>query len=317
MEHGKRMKKANDPIFFSKGDGFKGYSKPGGTEKTDRSNREVEIGYKTYLPNFKSIKNKLKAKKRLSHQRFDKPKSSEDTLKMMSYKQDQKDPNSSIRKDEFPKKILEINGKKPVVPTSDMVAEFYMTEKRKLNIWTYLFRSVYTSLNQIVKMCEIERKVEFCTGVIETLKNYIKEVEKVSNSIRIEDQMKKKKSMAWEIRASPNKETSTLEDINKINDKKVDVFFDDQGMVEFKLLNELVINGKLSFYDAIVMIIRERAVLFDMIATEDPENYFREFQEKEESNSASRGSFVNQHSTSIGLIIDKYSYFRGLLLGGF
>lgn len=37
------------------------------------------------------------------------------------------------------------------------------------------------------------------------------------------------------------------------------------GKVEFKILNELVSEGKLNFLDAIVLIIRERASLFSEV----------------------------------------------------
>ena len=249
-------------------------------KKGDLSNsgyKEVEVSYKHFLPNRKTILNKLKAKKRYSHKHFQKQKSQEETSKMKS---------KLTTKEVVQSKERERRATDEVKPSQDSIARFYMQERKKLNIWTFLFQKLYTSFNQILKMCEIERKVEFCRGIEETLTNFLHETQKVARSLKVEEQSTAK-STAWEIRPQLKKDSVTLNDLSRIDEKKVDLQFDDKGEVEFKLLSELVSEGKMSFYEAIVLIIRERAALFDMLYEEES---VREMTIREEL-SMSRGSF--------------------------
>ena len=114
--------------------------------------------------------------------------------------------------------------------------------------------------------------------------------------MKMEKHFQKKQSTAWEIRSSPKKDGSVLNGINKIDETRMDLHFDDQGTVEFKLLNELVYNGKMSFYEAIFMIIRERASLFELFGEDGLEEVEYEYK-KEESGSMSyssrQGSWVD------------------------
>lgn len=215
-------------------------------EQAASTQKEVEIGYKHYLPNRKIILSKLKAKKRYSHKHSQKQKSQETPVKGKS-------------KLTRPKEAVPAKEAPP--PNRDSIAQFYRQERKKLNIWTYLFQKLYTSFNQILKMSEIEKKLEFCRGIEETLGNFLSETRKVSQWVEVEG-ARSRKSTAWEIRATPNKEP----ELDRIDERRVDVQFDDRGQVEFKLLSELVTGGKMTFYEAIVLIIRERAILFDMLA---------------------------------------------------
>jgi hypothetical protein len=248
-------------------------------EQNNSSQKEIESGFKHYLPNRKAILSKLKAKKRYSHKHFQKQKTQETAKKVKSKIQQTKEAASSkeIQKNETNKM------------NKDSIAKFYMQERKKLNIWTFLFQKLYTSFNQILKMCEIEKKLEFCKGIEETLENFLKETNKVSKWLKVEEEKKNRKSTAWEIRAT--QKSNAINDINRIDDRKIDLQFDDHGQVEFKLLNELVAEGKMSFYEAIVLIIRERAVLFDLFTDNISE---REFLNDEHDGSLmSRGSLVN------------------------
>ena len=143
------------------------------------------------------------------------------------------------------------------------LSKFYKQEKRKLNIWTFLFGQVNSALAQILKMCEIENKVAFFKGLLDTLGGFTQETEKLLHAKEIENlnQTQKKGPSAWEIRADNRSDSAALQSIHNIDDKRVESRFEDQTNVEFRLLNELVTSGQLDFQDAIVLIIRERAQL--------------------------------------------------------
>jgi hypothetical protein len=254
-------------------------------ESSNQNSKEIEVGYKHYLPNRKSILSKLKAKKRYSHKNFQKQKTLEDSSKTKTKIKTQKE-NISIK--EAPS-----NPESTPKLTQDCIARFYTKERKKLNIWTFLFQKLYTSFNQILMMCEVERKLEFCRGIEETLENFLSETRKVAHSLKVEEQNKHNQSTAWEIRAPLKKEVSALNNLHKIDQKQVENRFDDKGQVEFKLLNELVSDGKMSFYEAIVLIIRERAVLFDLFNDELQSKEFL-LNDGVEDLSLSRGSFAYQ-----------------------
>jgi hypothetical protein len=268
-------------------------------EPNQSTQKETDSGFKHYLPNRKTILSKLKAKKRYSHKHFQKQKSQENGKKVKSKLMQTKEGASSK---EIPKNESVKNNK-------DSIAQFYLQERKKLNIWTFLFQKLYTSFNQILKMCEIERKLEFCKGIEETLENFLKETQKVSHWLKVEEEKKNKKSTAWEIRTS--KKTTTLNDINRIDDRKIDLQFDDRGQVEFKLLNELVSGGKMSFYEAIVLIIRERAALYDLFADNISEREF--LNDENEGSLVSRGSLVHHSGILSKLYFNKFLEFLKFL----
>lgn len=251
-------------------------------ESSQNHSKEIEAGYNYYIPSRKSILSKLKAKKRNSHKNIQKQKSNDEASKLRPRPKQKEDPQP-------PKE------EKPITepPSKHSIANFYRKERRKLNVWTFLFKKLYTSFNQILTMCEVERKLEFCEGIEDTLKNFLKETQKVTHSMRVEETEKNKKSKAWEIRAPPKKDPTGLSSLSRIDEKRVDHQFDDKGQVEFKLLNELVSDGKLSFYEAIVLIIRERAVLFDIWGEAESREFLLNGEGVEEL-SLSRGSFAYQ-----------------------
>ena len=66
------------------------------------------------------------------------------------------------------------------------VGEFYIAQRRKINIWTFLFKELTKSIEQILYMCEIENKLEFCKGVRETFKKSTRELDKIEQKIKLE-----------------------------------------------------------------------------------------------------------------------------------
>lgn len=148
----------------------------------------------------------------------------------------------------------------------DNLAKFFIGEQKKINIWTYLFKELSKSIDQILRMCEIESKIEFCKGVTQTLKNGLKSLEKIEHKIKLENQTKKN-NCAWDVNIFSLKksEEDILRESGYENDFEKIFKQNEEGLVEFKLLNELVLNGKMNFYEAIVLIIRERAIIYKEI----------------------------------------------------
>ncbi len=104
-------------------------------------------------------------------------------------------------------------------------------------------------------MCELEGKSSFCKGVQETLQNYISELSDISSKVEVEESQGK--SCAWNV-SLQNPEFEF--EFDELKDSIFDVF-DETREAEFTLLQELVHEGKLTFDEAIVLIIRERAAL--------------------------------------------------------
>ena len=106
-------------------------------------------------------------------------------------------------------------------------------------------------------MCEHEGKKEFCDGIIEVFQEAKLEMEKLSHKILVEES--KGKLCAWDINQS-----MILQDTSNFEGYKnfvTDITEEDE--IEFKMLNEMVTNGKMSFFEAIVLIVRERAMMID------------------------------------------------------
>lgn len=137
----------------------------------------------------------------------------------------------------------------------DSIAQFYIKERKKVNIWTHLFKELSRSIDQIVRMCELEAKPEFCKGVKEVLKAGAKDLDKVEHKIKLE-QGHGSPSCAWEVPVSGQNPEDV---IRELKGNQIEGLFDEEELIEFNLLSELVSEGKMSFYDAIVLVIRERA----------------------------------------------------------
>lgn len=193
-----------------------------------------------------------------------------------------------------------IDHKTPLV--KDKIAECYIREMKKIEVWTYLFRQLTNSTDLLFGLCELEGKVEFCRGVIESLISIQEEFSKLENRLQIEQiGPQNAESKAWDFKTSDK--ASMLEEVlkekevhiddvsrenhvknkfrpplspNVFSEKQIDVFsdkkddlnlekyadiFDEEGMIEFQLLTELMNEGKYSFYEAVVLLIRERASL--------------------------------------------------------
>ena len=78
------------------------------------------------------------------------------------------------------------------------LSSFYLREKGKMNIWTYLFSRMNESLSQIITMCELEGKTEFCIGIEESLNSTLVQLEKVNNKILLE-KSKTTNNLSWDI----------------------------------------------------------------------------------------------------------------------
>ena len=82
----------------------------------------------------------------------------------------------------------------------DELVGFYLKQKNLINIWTYLFKELNKSRDQIVKMCEIEGKIEFCRGVSEVLSEGLHQIKMIERKIKIEHTTENdKKPKVWEI----------------------------------------------------------------------------------------------------------------------
>lgn len=136
-----------------------------------------------------------------------------------------------------------------------------MAQRRKINIWTFLFKELTKSIEQILYMCEIENKLEFCKGVRETFKKSTRELDKIEQKIKLESGQNAR-NCAWEV-PLPGKHKKE-EDILKESgyEARFEQEFDEDEIIEFNLLDELVHEGKMNLYDAIVLIIREKATFY-------------------------------------------------------
>ena len=137
------------------------------------------------------------------------------------------------------------------------IDQFYRNESEKMNIWTYLFHNLNKAVRDMFVMCEHEGKKEFCEGVIEVLDEAKSELIKLSNKITVEES--KGKLCAWDI----NQSLSHQDHSNFEEYKHFAVDVSEEDVIEFKMLNEMISLGKMSFYEAVVLIVRERAMVID------------------------------------------------------
>ena len=109
----------------------------------------------------------------------------------------------------------------------DSLAKFFIGERKKINIWTYLFKELSKSIDQILRMCEIESKIPFCKGVQETLKYGLKSLEKIEHKIKLESTTLNK-NCAWDVAFYDEK---NAEDILRESgyQKNFEEIFDEEG----------------------------------------------------------------------------------------
>lgn len=140
------------------------------------------------------------------------------------------------------------------------IAGYYKKEKGKLNIWTYLFTNLNKSINEIYSMCEMENIMEYNNGVISTLESAIEDLKKLNRKIELEN-IKEQRPLAWDIPGNTYNEITNQQDLeNFVED------LEDPENVDFTLLSQLIYDGKMSFNEAIVLLVRERALLVDDIS---------------------------------------------------
>jgi len=134
--------------------------------------------------------------------------------------------------------------------------KYYKQERPKLNIWTYLFKNLNTAISQIYTMCDMENITEFNNGVISTLETAIEDIKKLNKKIEL-DNMKSIKPIMWEIPGT----SSEIQNKQEIENFLEDV--EDPDTVDFTLLTQMIQDGKMSLQEAIVLLVRERALLID------------------------------------------------------
>lgn len=139
------------------------------------------------------------------------------------------------------------------------IKEFYQTEKEKMNIWTFLFKTLNHSFKRVLAMCELEGKSEFCLGAIEMLDSYRTDLMKLNHKIKVEES--EGKFCAWDINQYIVLQDQTEAIFDEYKNSVQDVTEEEE--IEFNLLEEMVDSGKMSLYEAIVLIIRERALVLD------------------------------------------------------
>lgn len=110
-------------------------------------------------------------------------------------------------------------------------------------------------------MCEIEGKEYYAKGVLETIETSSQDFKKLLHRLKIESlgATKPLKGVAWEL--SNVNPTSELP-----NKQEMETFIEDleePDNVDFTLLTQLINEKKMTFDEAIVLLIRERALLLD------------------------------------------------------
>lgn len=184
-------------------------------------------------------------------------------------------------------------------PGPDKIAERFLKENKKIQVWTYLFKQLTNATELLLGMCEMEGKTEFCKGVIDSLASAQEEFGKLEKRLHVEKLGETNESKAWDLRvtdkaslinealkekeretggqSTPGKKLRSKLPLSPVlgsdkqleggeekfecNVEKYADIFDEEGLVEFQLLLELMHEGKLSFYEATVLLIRERASL--------------------------------------------------------
>lgn len=115
------------------------------------------------------------------------------------------------------------------------------------------------AISDLYNMCEIEAKEEYAKGVLETLESSSQDFKKLIHRLQIETlETPPNKSVAWEL------SNTNVNDIP--NKPELETFLEDleePENVDFTLLTQLVNEKKMTFDEAIVLIIRERALLID------------------------------------------------------
>eukprot|EP00828_Plagiopyla_frontata_P026295 TRINITY_DN3433_c0_g1_i1.p1 TRINITY_DN3433_c0_g1~~TRINITY_DN3433_c0_g1_i1.p1 ORF type:complete len:444 (-),score=84.71 TRINITY_DN3433_c0_g1_i1:1068-2399(-) len=115
----------------------------------------------------------------------------------------------------------------------------------------------------MLTMCDLEHKQEYITGVLQTLQSAISDFQKLQHKLEVEQNFdkEKKESVAWDFsvqRQNTNQESESFEDVQEYFDD-----IEDTENVDFTLLTSLISEGKMTVEDAIVLMIRERAMLVD------------------------------------------------------
>ena len=115
------------------------------------------------------------------------------------------------------------------------------------------------AISDLYNMCEIEAKEEYAKGVLETLEGSSQDFRKIIHRLKIETLgTPPNKSVAWEL--------SNINASEIPNKPELETFIEDleePENVDFTLLTQLVNEKRMTFDEAIVLLIRERALLID------------------------------------------------------
>lgn len=174
-------------------------------------------------------------------------------------------------------------------PTID---EFYKIEREKLNIWTYLFSNLNRATRLLLTMCELEGRKEFCKGVIDVIDSARADFDKLSNKILVEESQGA--LCVWDISQHSTNHDNTI--FEEYKNYVTDVTEDEE--VEFRLLNEMVSSGKMSFYDAVVLVIRERAMMVESYQQQSVVDSIDSVENRGSDRSRSSSPAVNKVSLS-------------------
>lgn len=139
------------------------------------------------------------------------------------------------------------------------------------------------AVSDLYNMCEIEAKQEYAIGVLETLETSSQDFKKLIHRLKIELlDTSSKKGVAWEL--------SNVNASDIVNKPELETFIEDleePESVDFTLLTQLVQEQKMTFDEAIVLLIRERALLID-----DPLNSLQG-----NSRASNDNSFISRYSS--------------------
>ena len=141
--------------------------------------------------------------------------------------------------------VSDFEGDKKKTP----VAEFYLRERKKISLWTIVFKRVNETLHQAVSFCEDEQQPEFARGVRETLLSFCEDLSRLEAQYSAPSH---KKGLAWAVNTNAR---------SLITEKDLKTVADEEEFEDFKLLDSLVNEGKISCAEAVVLLIRERAAL--------------------------------------------------------
>lgn len=137
------------------------------------------------------------------------------------------------------------------------IKQYYKEKKNRIDLWTFLFNQLNGSMNEIFNMCENENNIHFVNGVLQTIGQFEKDIRNMKQKIELEngkDSDRKTKSVQYTLNMGGNSIQN--------NDLQIEDLEDIQN-IDLKVFQYLIREQKMEFEEAIVLIIRERALILD------------------------------------------------------